>query len=58
MPDWPLSMDKIRLHVIEPWIQPFDATQASNISADVLNPRVFRGRWFNCLAVVPRLSCE
>jgi hypothetical protein len=38
------------------WIQPVDATHASNIFAGVLNPRVFRGRWFNCLAMASRLS--
>jgi len=31
--------------------KPVNATHSSNISADVLNPSVFLGRWFNCLAI-------
>ena len=40
------------------WIQPVNATHSSNISAGVLNPSVFLGRWFNCLAIASKLSCE
>jgi hypothetical protein len=39
-------------------IQPVDATHSSNISAGVLNPRVFLGRSFNFRAIASRLACE
>ena len=39
-------------------IQPVDATDWLNISADVWKLRVFLGRLFNCLATALSLACE
>ena len=33
------------------WIQPVNATRSLSISAGVWKPSVFRGLWFNCLAI-------
>lgn len=54
---WFAGFGKLRIR-FERWIQPVNATHSSNISAGVLNPSVFLGRWFNCLAIASKLSCE
>src|SRR5439155_17100248 len=39
------------------WVQSLGATQARNLSAGVLNPKVFLGRWFRRSATLSICDC-